>query len=113
MRTADEVHVMLLQEARYYVGPECEAHTSVILAPSGNVLVWVGPEKVAEETAVGNLSLLACALHGHCSCSCSCNLSLTHVRGSHDAPDLFHRVKVWAETAVHSEDLLVDDGGNG
>lgn len=101
---------MLLQEARYYVGPECEAHTSVILAPSGNVLVWVGPEEVAEETAVGNLSLLACALDGHCCCGC--DLSLTHVGGSHDAPDLFHRVKIWAETAVHSEYLLVDDGGN-
>ena len=56
MRTADEVHVMLLQEARYHVWAECEAHTSVVLAPSGDVLIWVGPKEIAEETAVGNLS---------------------------------------------------------
>ena len=37
----------------------------------------------------------------------------THIRGSHDPPDLLHGVQVRAETAVHGEDLLVDDRGNG
>lgn len=36
----------------------------------------------------------------------------THVGWSHDTPDLFHRVQVWAETTVHGEDLLVNDGGD-
>ena len=37
----------------------------------------------------------------------------TYVRGPHDTPDLLHRVEVRAETAVHGEDLLVDDSGDG
>jgi len=89
MRTADEVHVVLLQEARHYIWTKGKADTSIVLAPSGNVLVWVGPKEIAEKTAVGNIG------------------------GSHDAPNLLHGVEIWAETAVHGEDLLVDDGGNG
>jgi hypothetical protein len=37
----------------------------------------------------------------------------TYVSRSHNTPDLLHGVEVWAETTVHGEDLLVDDGGNG
>lgn len=37
----------------------------------------------------------------------------THIGRTHDAADLLHRVQVWAQTTVHGEDLLVDDGGNG
>ena len=37
----------------------------------------------------------------------------THVSGTHDAPNLLHRVKVRTKTTVHSEDFLVDDGGDG
>jgi hypothetical protein len=59
MRTADEVHVVLLQEARDHIWSECEAHTSVVLAPSGDILVRVGPKEIAEKTAVGNLYLSA------------------------------------------------------
>jgi hypothetical protein len=36
----------------------------------------------------------------------------TYIGRSHHAPNLLHGVEVWAETAVHGEDLLVDDGGN-
>lgn len=31
---------------------------------------------------------------------------------THDTTDLFHGVEIGAETAVHSEDLLIDNGGN-
>lgn len=55
MGTADEIHVMFLQEARYDVGAEGEGHASVVFAPAGDVLVRVGPQEIAEETAVGNL----------------------------------------------------------
>ena len=55
MRTTDEVHVMLLQEARNHIRSEREADTSVVLAPPGDILVWVGPEEIAEKTAVGDL----------------------------------------------------------
>ena len=37
----------------------------------------------------------------------------TYVSGSHDAANLLHGVQVRAETTVHSEDLLVDDSGDG
>jgi hypothetical protein len=53
---------MLLQEARDHIRPEGKAHTSVVLAPSGDVLVWVGPQEIAEKAAVGNLYLSASAL---------------------------------------------------
>jgi hypothetical protein len=43
MSTADEVHVVFLQEARYYVWSKCEADASVVLAPPSDVLVRVGP----------------------------------------------------------------------
>jgi hypothetical protein len=36
----------------------------------------------------------------------------THVSGTHHAPDLLHRVQVGAQTTMHGEDLLVNDGGN-
>lgn len=32
--------------------------------------------------------------------------------GSHDSLDLIHVQKFWAQTTVHAENLLVDDGGN-
>lgn len=38
---------------------------------------------------------------------------MTYVGRAHDTPNLLHRVKVGAQTAVHGEDLLVNDGGNG
>ena len=111
MRTADEVHVVLLQEARNYIWTKGKADTSIVLAPSGNVLVWVGPKEIAEKTAVGNLSWLACVLYR--DSHVDCDMDLTHIGGSHHAPNLLHGVEIWAETAVHGEDLLVDDGGNG
>ncbi len=53
--TADKIHVVLLQEAGDDIGSEGEADTAVVLAPSGDVLVRVGPEQVAEQAAVGDL----------------------------------------------------------
>jgi hypothetical protein len=58
MSTADQVHVMLLKEPRDDIGPEGERNTSVVFAPAGDILVWIRPEKIAEETAVRNLDLL-------------------------------------------------------
>ena len=37
----------------------------------------------------------------------------THISWAHDTADLLHGVQIGAEAAVHSEDLLVDNGGNG
>lgn len=41
MSTADEIHVVLLQEPRDYVGTECEGYATVILAPSCDVFVGI------------------------------------------------------------------------
>lgn len=40
-------------------------------------------------------------------------LATTYISGAHDTSDLFHRVEIGTQTAVHGEDLLVDDGGDG
>jgi len=85
MRAADQIHIVFLQEAGHNVRAECEGDTTIVLAPSSNILVRVGPQKVAEKTAVGD------------------------VRWSHNAADLLHGVEIGAQTTVHSEDLLVDD----
>jgi hypothetical protein len=59
MSAAYEIHVMFLQESRYYVWTKCEADTSVVLTPASNVLVGIGPQKIAEQATVGNLCALA------------------------------------------------------
>lgn len=53
--TADEIHVMFLEEARHHVWTKGEGDTTIVFAPSGNVLVGIRPEEIAEKTAVGNL----------------------------------------------------------
>lgn len=88
MSSADQIHVMLLKESRDDIGPEGERYTSVVFAPAGDILVWIGPEKIAQETAVRNISW------------------------AHNTADLLHRVQVRAQTPMHSEDLLVNDCSN-
>jgi len=55
MCTADQVHVVFLQESRDNVWSKGERHTAVVFAPARDVLVGVGPQKVAEQTAVRDL----------------------------------------------------------
>jgi hypothetical protein len=103
--TADQVHVVFLQEARDNVRTECETDTSVVFAPASDVLVRIGPQEIAEKTAVRDLSSqYTWAIEG---------LQDTHIRRSHDPPDLLHGVEVRAETAVHGENLLIDNGSDG
>ena len=44
MRSADEIHVVFLQEARDDVRAEGEGHTSIVFAPSGDVLIGIRPQ---------------------------------------------------------------------
>lgn len=53
--TADQVHVMLLEEARHHVRSKGKADTSVIFAPARYILVGVGPQEIAKQAAVGDL----------------------------------------------------------
>jgi hypothetical protein len=52
---AYKVHVVFLQEATDDIWPKGKGHAAVVFAPAGDVLVGVGPEKIAEEAAVGDL----------------------------------------------------------
>ena len=59
MSAAYQVHVMLLQEPRDNIGTESERYTTVVFAPTSDVFVGVGPEEIAEESAVGDLALIS------------------------------------------------------
>jgi len=87
--SADEIEVVAVQEFGHHVSPVGETHPAIILAPSVNIFVGVGPEEITEKTCVGN------------------------VGGPHYATNLLHRLKIGTETAVAAENLLVDDGCNG
>lgn len=105
--TANEVHVVLLEEARDNVGSESERDTAIVLAPACDVLIRVRPKQIAEKTAVGDLKLCQSEAFQ------AIRNSRTYVSGAHDTSDLLHGVEVGAQATVHGEDLLVDDGGDG
>lgn len=107
MGTADEVHVVLLEETRNNVGAKGERDTTVVFAPSGNVLVGVGPQQVTKKTAVGDLKVYMSATSRRWA------KASTYISRAHNTSDLLHRVEVRAQATMHGEDLLVDDGGNG
>lgn len=86
---ADKVDIMLLVEGGDDLLTEGERDTSVVLSPALNVLVGVRPQKVTEEAGVGD------------------------VGGSHNALDLLERAELRAQTSVHAQDLLIDDGSDG
>lgn len=109
--TADEVHVVFLQEPGHNVRAKSKGHTAVVFAPASDVLVRIRPEQVAKKTTVGNLSS---SRRGAWLVTREREMTgdVTNISGSHDASDLLHRVQVGAEASVHSEDLLINDGGN-
>lgn len=41
------------------------------------------------------------------------HLQNTYISWAHDTTDLLHRVEIRTQTAMHREDLLVDDGSDG
>ena len=59
MRTAYEIHVVFLQEAGNNVRPEGERDTAIVLAPACDVFIGIGPEEIAEETAVRDLGAVS------------------------------------------------------
>lgn len=65
MGATDEVHVVFLQESRYNVRAECEGDTSVVFTPSGNILIRIRPEQVAQQTTIRNLEYVSDARPGY------------------------------------------------
>lgn len=109
VRAADEIHVVLLQEAGDHVWAEREGDAAVVFGPACYVFVGVGPEEVAEETAVGDL-------HIHVSLS-SAKLregrwESTYISRSHHTPDLLHAIQIRAQPPMHRKDLLINNRRN-
>lgn len=84
----DEIEIVPVEEFRHNIRPEGERHATIVLAPALHILVWVGPEEIAQEASVG------------------------HIGGTHNAANLLHRVQIGRQASVTAEDLLVDDGRN-
>jgi len=59
MRSADEIHVMLLKESRDDIWTESEGNTTIVFTPSSDVLIGIGPQQIAKQAAVRNLERLA------------------------------------------------------
>lgn len=55
MRTTYQVHIVFLEEARHHVGSECERDTTIVFAPARDVLIRIGPEQIAKQSAVRDL----------------------------------------------------------
>jgi hypothetical protein len=55
MGSADQIHVMLLQETGDDVWSKGEGNTAIIFTPTSNVLVGIRPQQVTEQAAVRNL----------------------------------------------------------
>lgn len=85
MSTAYKVHVVFLEETRNHVRPKGEGYATIVFTPPGDVLVGIGPQEVTEQTNVGD------------------------VGRPHHPTNLVHRVEVWRQTAMHGEDLFVDN----
>ena len=89
MSSADKIDVMLLSECRNDFLAKSERDTTIVLTPALNVLVGIRPEEITQEAGVGNVS------------------------GSHNTLNLLKRAKLWAQTTMHAEDLLVDKSCDG
>lgn len=86
MSSANEIEVVLMEEARHDGRSEGIADAAIVLAPVRRVLVRVGPQQITEKTGIWN------------------------VGGTHDATDLLHGLQVRTEATMTAENLLVDYG---
>ena len=89
MCSTDEVQVVLGEDSLDDIRAKDVRDAAVVAVPAVLLLVGVGPQEVAEEATVGD------------------------VGGAGDATDLVHGLEGGAQPAVHAEDLLVDDCGDG
>ena len=89
MPAADEVEVLLLEERREDVCAKHVTHSTLVLAPAACLAVGVAPEQVAEDPVVGDGA------------------------GAVDLLDLVDGGEVGGEAAVHAEDAVADERGDG
>ena len=108
MSTANQVHVVFLQESGHDIWAEGERDTAIVFTPACDILIGIRPEQIAQKTAVGDLRTLLVG-----SFRWVILRKATYIRWAHDPTYLLHGVEIRAQTTMHGEDLLVDDCGNG
>lgn len=86
--SADKIQIMFFQELRHNIRAECEGHTTIVLTPAFQLLIRIGPQKIANDARIRDIC------------------------GTHESANLIHGVMFGRETAVHAEDLLVHNGGD-
>jgi len=86
---ANEIEIVFLEELGDLVGAEGVGDAPVVFAPALDVGVGVGPEEVTQEALVGDVDG---PLYGF---------------------DLVEGLHVRRKAAVHAEDLVIDEGGDG
>mmetsp|Transcript_119900 Transcript_119900/g.187270 ORF Transcript_119900/g.187270 Transcript_119900/m.187270 type:complete len:202 (-) Transcript_119900:79-684(-) len=79
---------MFLQEAAHYIRPKNEGNSTIIFCPSCDVLIWVSPQEITNQTCVW------------------------HIRWTHQATDLVEVIYLWRQTSMHAHNLLVDKSTN-
>mmetsp|Transcript_41627 Transcript_41627/g.61077 ORF Transcript_41627/g.61077 Transcript_41627/m.61077 type:complete len:264 (+) Transcript_41627:174-965(+) len=87
--TADEVEVVLFQKVLHHCGAERVRHASVVGGPHWLFPIRIGPQEVTEQAG------------------------FWHITRPNQASDLVHVVEFRRESAVHAENFLVYDGGDG
>ena len=90
MGTTDQIQVMLLQEVMNDVLGKGVAHTAIVQSPTAQQFAFrIGPEKVAEQTALGDVARTL---------------------------DVFNEVdgaELGRKASVHADDAALDDGADG
>lgn len=89
MCATDQVYVEILQEFLNNVLAEGITDASLIFAPALDVRVGIGPQQIAKQALIRDFN------------------------GPFDADDICQILKVRAESAMHTDDLLVDNGTDG
>lgn len=79
MGTTDQIQIMLVQKLRHHLRAKGKWYTSVVLSPAQNILVWIRPEQITQQTLVG------------------------HISGAHDASNLLHGLKVRWQSYMNSK----------
>jgi hypothetical protein len=88
MRTAYKIQIMPPQKLSDNIFTKSKRNSSVILSPPYNVFIGISPKQVAQKARIRDIS------------------------GSHDSFNLLHVLQLWAQSTMHTEDLLVDNCGN-
>jgi hypothetical protein len=81
-----EIKIMTTKELTHNIAPECEGHTTVILIPSSNTWVRIGPKNITKKTSVRNITW-------------PCNIR-----------NLLHLAELRAQATMHTDDFVINHG---